>query len=268
MTVLVFRMDRVLIVIAVFVIAATFIYWRSRRTYPTVESAGVTSSKSVEPVLPMIDDTPDKPISFGYKTCWIAIPSSNAEEVLQSLAIDHLQKVNWRTGIPAAHNGFTFISSPIEGWTFVVSEQLPSLGYNPDTEEWLSLMRSLSEKFGAAQYFGSHRIVGFFAWARFANGTEERAFAYLGESGETLVDRGPKTAGELELGYNYFDSNSPDAKDDGYWERDDLCYPDEDHVLEIAGKWSINPSEIENKDQPLAVGWIGNLHRMKASRSR
>jgi hypothetical protein len=83
----------------------------------------------------------------------------------------------------------------------------------------------------------------------------------LGESGKTLVDHGSRTPGEIELGYNYFDPDSPDAEFGAYWERDDLCYPDEEHVMEVAGKWSVNPNMLEGMELPVGVGWIGNLRR-------
>ncbi|WP_372721399.1 hypothetical protein [Novipirellula sp.] len=208
-----------------------------------------------------IDPTPDRPINFGYKMSWLAIKASDAETVLESLPVHNVQLANWRTGSIAAYSGHTFVSPMVNNWVFVVSQRLPELGGERDTDDWTSLLSSLSCEHEEVQYFGTHRVVEFHAWARFTNGTETRAFAYLGERGEILVDRGRRSAGEAELGYNYFDPDSADAKPDSYWERDDLCYPDEEHVMEIAGKWSINPNLLENRGLSQGVGWVGDLVR-------
>ncbi|MFO1093965.1 MAG: hypothetical protein U0992_11735 [Planctomycetaceae bacterium] len=201
-----------------------------------------------------IDTTPDKPVAFGYKMSWLAVRASEPSEVIASLTIDKVQPANWATGVDAAYDGHTFISPSIDGWVFVLSHRLPELGHEPAVEKWTSIMRRLSTTHGEAQYFGTHRVSGFVAWSRWRSGSEERAFAY---GDETLVDRGSRTPGEIELNHDYFDSNSPEAKDDAYWERTDLEHPDEEHVMEVAGKWSINPQSLEARTTPLGCGYIG-----------
>lgn len=251
----------ILIVIAmVFAVVAAIWLLRQWSQSPALATAR-TAPKPLETLLDRIDTTPDKPINFGYKNSWLAVRASNAQDVAESLSLDNLQAANWHTGFVAACNGHTFVSPPVDGWVLVVSQQLPELGHDPDTEEWTFLLQSLSDKYRDVQYFGTHRVVGYNAWARFIDGTEQRAFAYLGESGATLVDRGSRTLGESELGYKYFDPDSPDAETEAYWEREDLCYPDEEHVMEVAGKWSVNPTTLESKELSLGVGWIGSIRR-------
>lgn len=242
----------------VIVVAVTAVIWllRKRRALPVV-----TSDFSESKLRETICDTPDKPLNFGYKVSWLAIRCSVAQDVVESLSIDCLQPANWNSGCIAAYNGLVFVSPSVEGWVFVVSQKLPELGRDSDSAEWTSLLQSLSEKFSDVQYFGTHRVVDYHAWARFKDGREERAFAYLGEAGETLVDRGSRTPGEIQLGYHYFNEQSPQAESDAYWEREDLCYPDEEHVMEVAGKWSVNPNLLEDLDAPVGVGWIGSLRR-------
>jgi hypothetical protein len=204
-----------------------------------------------------IDTAPDQPVAFGYKMSWLAIRSSNPPDVISSLELDEVQPANWATGVNAAYNGHTFISPSIDGWVFVLSHRLPELGHHKAAEKWTSLMQRLSAAHGEAQYFATHRVVGFVAWSLWRSGHEERAFAYSGESNETLVDRSSKTAGELELNYRYFDSKSSEAKDPAYRDRADLEYPDEEHVMEVAGKWSINPALLDSRTDALGCGWIG-----------
>lgn len=209
----------------------------------------------------MLNHEPDCPQNFGYKTCWLAVYSNSAEDVLASLPLSNLARANWRTGLAAAYQQRVFVTPSIDEWVLIVSPALPQLGEVSDQKSWNSMMQILSHAHEEVQYFGSHRVVGYCAWARYIDGEENRAFAYLGESIETLINREPRTPGEIELGYEYFDERSSDAITDLYWERDDLCFPDEEHVLEIAGHWSVNPSMIEELKLPPSVGWVGDWDR-------
>lgn len=236
----------------------TWFWWQYRhlcRQSPTEHLP-----KPLETLFVRIDCTPDAPVSFGYKMAWLAIKTETPERVLDLLDIQNVQPANWQTGITAAYNGHTFISPPVSGWVFVVTRKLPEPGGHSDCE-WGVLLRRLSERLGEVQYFGTHRVVEYHAWARFIEGAEVRTFAFLGERAEVLADRGEKSAGECELGYDYFVTNAPEAESDSYWEREDLCFPTEDHVMEVAGKWSINPDTLEDLGLPLSAGWIGTLIR-------
>ncbi|QDV51852.1 hypothetical protein [Gimesia fumaroli] len=215
--------------------------------------------KPLETLFDKIDSTPDSPVGFGYKISWLAIKTPDAKTVLDTLHIENVQPANWNTGVIAAYNGHTFISPPINGWVLVVSYHLPELGKEPEPDGLTPLLTILSQEFGEVQYFGTHRVVEYHAWSRYINGSEIRAFAYLGESDEILANRGADTEEEEELGYEYFDPDSPDADSDSYWEREDLCYPDETHVMEVAGLWSVNPTALEDLELPNSAGWIGNL---------
>jgi hypothetical protein len=135
---------------------------------------------------------------------------------------------------------------------------LPGLGERNNEHALLAILQSLSQRYGEAQYFATHRVVDYHVWTKYAYGSETRAFAYLGERGETLVDRGEKTPGEVELGYDYYNEKSPLAETDEYWQREDLCYPRESHVMEVAGKWSINPTLLDESDADPATGFVGD----------
>jgi hypothetical protein len=252
-------MDRILFIVVSLVILGTVAWWmRSRRITRVRSSGDLFAPKPLDALFDRIDSTPDSPVGFGYKMSWLAIKASDAGDVVESLRIRNLQAANWHTGFVAAYNGHGFISPSVSGWVFVVSKTLPELGHGADEREWTALMSALSVKYGEAQYFGTHRVSGFNAWARFIGGSEVRAFAHCDE---ILVDRGAKTAGEEELGYRYFDPESADAESESYWERDDLCYPDEEHVMEVAGKWGVNPQTLDQLNLSPGVGWIGNLVR-------
>jgi hypothetical protein len=252
-------MERFFYIAVPLLVAIAPLAWYCVRSYArSIPATNPLAPKPLETILNKIDVTPDSPTSFGYKMSWLAIKSSDAEAVLKSLDIQNVQPANWQTGFVAAYNGHVFVSPPVKGWVFVVSPNLPSPDWSNGTGAWNSLLEGLSKKFGEAQYFGTHRIVGYCAWARFINGKETRAFGFSGERGETLADGGEKTAGEIELGYDYLAADS-DIKSESYWERDDACWPDEEHVMEVAGKWSVNPMSLEELGLPRGVGWIGNF---------
>ncbi|WP_299461364.1 hypothetical protein [uncultured Gimesia sp.] len=248
-----------LILIVVFIIFVTVIMSLNRDDLLPHTADEYLSPTPLDILFETIDSTPDTPVGFGYKMSWLAIKSSDAHAVVETLVIDHLQPANWQTGITAAYHGHTFISPPVHGWVLVASYHLPELGNDAEPQRFTPLLAGLSQKFGEVQYFGTQRVVGYHAWSRFLNGTETRAFAYLGERGEILADRGEKTDAEIQLGYEYFDPDSPDADSDAHWEREDLCYPDEEHVMEIAGLWGVNPSHLEEQKLPESAGWIGKL---------
>jgi len=206
-----------------------------------------------------IDVPPDTPVNFGYKTSWLAIKTEDSSAVLDLVPIDNTQPANWHSGIEAAYKTHLFVSPPINGWTFLVGS---NFAHEEDLSgELSSLLCALSVRFGEAQYFGTHRVVEYHAWARYVNGQETRAFAYLGERGEYLADRGDKTGSELELGYDYFHPDHPDAKTDEYWDREDLLHVDEDHVMELAEKWSLNPLTLDSFSMNEGVGWIGQYRK-------
>jgi hypothetical protein len=254
-------MNSLLILAVLAVVLVGAVLWKRRGKVASAPADGSLAPKPLESLLETIDATPDRPVGFGYKMCWLAVRSENTDDVVSSLLFENRQPANWQTGFVAAYNGHTFISPSVNGWVFVVSHELPELGDPPQQQEWNDIMSSLSQEHGEVQYFGTHRVSEFHAWARFANGIEDRAFAYCDG---ILVDRGTPSTKEKELGCSYFDENSPEAKSKAYWEREDLCYPDEEHVMKIAGDWSINPISLGESDLPVGVGWIGNLVRSES----
>ena len=107
----------------------------------------------------------------------------------------------------------------------------------------LNRMVELSGTFGEAQFFASMRVSSAYCWGKAAKGKLIRWF-YEGDGNREVI--GNETPEEEAFGWQFFDSNSLDANEPGYWERKDLIYPDEEHVLQIAGKWSINPETLPN----------------------
>jgi hypothetical protein len=200
------------------------------------------------------------PISFGYKSCWIAIKSNDIDKIINSLNLSNIKEANWTFGLKEAQNinGNVFVSPILGQWVLVIGVSLPDAGDSERPDKLTPLLENLSLRIGEVQYFGTHRVVDYHAWAKVVDGNVIRAYAYLGERGETIWSKGKLTDEEKELGFYFFDETSNEAECEGYWERQDLSYPNEENVLQIAGKWGIDTS-FENGNYTPSKGLIGHL---------
>ena len=87
---------------------------------------------------------------------------------------------------------------------------------------------------------------------------------WVGERGETLWDEGEQTPEERDLGFRFFDERSPEASQEGYWERKDLSFPNEDCVTRLAGAWSLDPTTLDERFPVPGLGLLGNLPQQDA----
>ena len=83
------------------------------------------------------------------------------------------------------------------------------------------------------------------------DGRVVRAYGWLGERGEVLEDVGPRTPEEEELGFWFVDRTTVE----GDWEGVEM--PGEDDVMRIAGRWSINPQEVDAYPS-VGIGFLGD----------
>jgi hypothetical protein len=183
-------------------------------------------------------DSGDLPVSFGYKASWVAVPTADAAALAEIAGLHDLQRCSWKDGIERGYRREgVFISPTIATWTL-------AMGLHPDVSQdtFGAYLKKLSEGFGEAYYFGTHRIVGYHAWAKAKAGKIVRAFGYLGERGEFLVNIGERTADEIELGAGLVDDESA---------------PNEETVLELASKWVLDPRELETYEDANGPGWFG-----------
>jgi hypothetical protein len=204
-----------------------------------------------------LDATPDNPVGFGYKIAWLAVQAASPSDVADCLQLQNRELANWRTGINRAYDDMIFVTPQVDSWIFVVSSILPEPSTETDKNKWHEMMVRLSVVFGECQYFGSHRIVGFAAWGRFVNGKEVRVYAYLGESGEVLVDRGAVTPQERALIFMESERSIVPKSSD---EIDDYVDgPSEEDVLTMARAWSIDPTTIESFGCLVGTGIAGSI---------
>lgn len=198
-----------------------------------------------------VNSAPSSPVSFGYKLEWLAIKNVEGEELVKHLNKKNRKffRTNWSSGVEGSYEGYCFISPAVNSWTLVLN---PNLG-NLSDKDTRNILRLLSKEFGEAQFFGSHRIVSYAAWARFVNGELIRGFSIA--DGHIDMDAGDLTT--LEENYIEQEKKSMSIEDINQYEVEgfhSILYG-EDKVMEIAGLWSINPQNLPNYKSN-SLGWI------------
>jgi len=184
------------------------------------------------------------PQAFSYKFQWIVIDTTDASPVVSALGLKDVRPATWDID-PYDHRG-VFVSPSVLDWTYVLGGHLP-----PNFPQFVPRLEDLSRRFGEVQYFATHRVVELHAWAKAIDGRIVRGYCWVGESCEIVMDVGGLTPEEEELGFSRF-INSHTASGD--WEAVD--FPDEEDVMHIAGKWSINPQELDAYDSE-GPGFLG-----------
>jgi hypothetical protein len=248
--------------------------------------------------MPSFEQTPDKPQPFGFKVNWFALKASDPGSVLDAFEIGEATPSNWASGIAAAYSydaplgdvPWIFMSPPVNGWILAVSSSLlyPTIETHHDIgKRFDALFSRLMERFDDVQFFGSHRVSDFVAWARAVKGKPMRVFAWSGCNGEVLANVGERTPEEAKLGIINLTGLSPsDAVDkifkivgeqqdeadalvaSGLSRREALArvrqngrggFPDETDVIELAALWSLDPSRLGEQDHPVDLGLAARL---------
>ena len=183
----------------------------------------------------ILDDTPDGPVPFGYKTSWAAVKCGSPDEVINALQLSG-RRADWTTGLAAAMRGQgLFVSPCLDGYVLVVGQELRQVP---------------PEAFAEVQQFASHRVSDYYPWALYRDGRKLREFEYW--DGVTSVDDGPLTPEEQALGFGTLPRKHEGQESA---ERSDMRLPDEEDVLNIAAAWGIDP-RFENQTYPPSVGWL------------
>jgi hypothetical protein len=243
-----------------------------------------------------LDQTPDKPKSFGHKVSWFAVKVSDPARVLDALEFERGTPANWASGFAAAvrfptalESDWVFVAPPISGWVLVVGSGLPYPGERVHEigRKFDVLFSRLMMRFADVQFFGSHRVSSFVAWARAQDGEPKRVFAYA-DSG-VLANVGEQTPEEAKLKFANLNDLSPSAATDRMveiWDQQEAeadalvaqglslreawarveqgggSFPDERDVVELAALWSIDPRQLSNQDYPLELGLAARLPKI------
>jgi hypothetical protein len=190
-----------------------------------------------------------------------------------------------------------FVSPPVLGWTLAIGGVgvIPGVT-EPAFDRFLC---RLSARLGHVQYFGNHRVSSFAAWAKAQHGRIVRAygvddsttrvnigdmtleeielgFDFLSERAtpaevaeheakveadrvrmESLRDEVETMREEAEARGEQFDESILD--DARFESRIDCLIPNEDSVMLLAGRWSIDPMRLEELEVGPGLGLIGTV---------
>lgn len=203
-----------------------------------------------------INIEPDSAVSFGYKCIWFAVRTDNKNRLAEIFSLKDIVDCNWKIGIDKAYEGAVFITPTIDNWTLVVGWGLPYDDGAGGVEKVKDALQILSKEFGEAQFFCTERISEYHCWMKSISGDVVRVYIFLGEIGQNTLVEGNPTAFEQTL--NLANTLSDEAKNAGYFENKDLTWPDEDLVMQIAGHWSIDPTQLEQRhDIKPGLGLLG-----------
>ena len=225
-------------------------------------SSQTESQAANQTTMPEIHTQPDRPLSFGFKTNWLAVKSDSPEAVLEKLPLQNIQPANWQSSFQIMEAADyqsslqpVFVSPYIRGWVFVVSHlALPCL--HPE-RPFNMLTKPLLDRFKEVQYFGSYRVTDYLAWAKAEDGKWIRRF----ETSDSCIleNFGGQTATEKSLNLVYVESEEEFERNEIFekW----IAAQDEETPAQLAGLWSINPLELENMDLPPSTGYLGYIEK-------
>jgi len=198
----------------------------------------------------------DLPCAFGCKMAWIAVRTRDTAKLIEALQLKDAHSVNWSLGIGTIYSDRiglkrVFVTPPIDGWSFVVGLSLPHPMGDAFEDHCSPLLSQLSRAFGTVHYFASLPELEYFAWVVLREGQMVRGFA-CGSEG-VMWNRGPVTVDEYTVNNAMFDIRLVgDDSDAGY-----VQVLREEHVLELARRWSLDPTRLDMRDDLEAgIGYL------------
>lgn len=205
------------------------------------------------------DRAPDRPQPFGYRMAWLAIRTTDTQQVIDALGLKSVQASNWSSGLGTAYSeelGEThvFVAPPVEGWTFVIGLPLPHPLGPAFHDKATPFLLELGGAFSEVQYYFSYPVIDFFAWARVVDGRLVRAFA-IGDEG-VIWNKGRPSRPERAMGLRLFELRGIQGRR-GDAGGELLLYPTEDHVIALAAQWSLDPTRIDARRVDPALGYVG-----------
>lgn len=206
----------------------------------------------------IFQDAPDRPAAFGYKMAWLAVRTRDVAAVVEALGLLEPAPCNWDSGIGTVYDdrlgtNHVFVTPPVNGWTFAVGLALPHPVGRSFVDKCTPLLIGLGGRFVEVQYFFTSPPIDFFAWARMLDGRLVRAFA-VGDEG-IIWSKGRTTQEERSLGLKLFELRGVRGRR-GDAGGEIILHPTEEHVMRLAGRWSIDPTTLERSAAPQGLGRI------------
>jgi len=194
--------------------------------------------------------------AFDGPCRWLAIRSRSMEAVLSALELDDATPCSWNDGVARFAEHHLFVSPPIRGWILVVGKGLPDP--SDEIDHCFHVVRNMSDRLGSVQFFSSNPSVDHHAWVQAEDGIILRAYA---RAEETQWNQGKMTRAERDIGmtcFDYFDHPRPQTFETGK-----MSLSNSEKLHSLAGRWSIDPTSIEQATLPPELGFSGNLHHFR-----
>lgn len=224
----------------------------------TVAIAALKLAPELEQRRVIFDCEPDRPCGFGSDMAWVAVKSESPMEVMSALGVAAAEPSNWNSGIGTVYDAGlgqrrVFVSAPVDGWVFVVGTALPHPSGRAFVDKCLPLLTAMSERLGEVQYFAAFPEIDLYAWAKLTSGRVVRAVA-VGDDG-VLWNRGRTTREERALGLRLFELRGVRGRR-GDAGGELLMHPTEEHVMRLAGAWSVNPTLLDSMKAAPSRGYV------------
>jgi len=189
---------------------------------------------------------PDAAKAWGYKTAWLAMRSSSSQDVARALVTCGLAKgnpapCNWDSGWKRAMRAgrWMFVTPPLQGHVFVLECWVADADMS-------GKLAKLSATLGTTVYaFLSHRGVTAAGWVVAEAGAVRRAWVVT--DGEVVLQQGEPTAEEKALKLD-FAAEPEDEDSEEAW----AAVRSESTVVELARRWTVDPTKLEGKGGPTA----------------
>jgi hypothetical protein len=181
-------------------------------------------------------------IPFGYKNSWFVFknPDFNAIQKRLKNELDYISTLDFEKGLKEGWGGYFALLRPINQFTILIS----SNGGN-----FLEIAKEISKELGIIEYYMTHRSSNLIALTRFEFGITKREFVVSGDSG-VITNEGTPTEIEIKIAerermLSIKEANKDDVE---FYKKQELLsfLGDEEHLMEIAENWSINPSKLND----------------------
>lgn len=174
---------------------------------------------------------------FGYRMAWLAVRTEDHARLAGILGLESGQPVGWNEGLAAIYAEErpmrVLVSRPLESWCFVVGLALPYPAGPRFVDRCTPLLETLAGVFPDVQLYLTLPEFDLYAWARYRDGKLVRAYAAGDEGG--IWSKGEVTIEEVAAGLE------PGSG------------IDEDRVIALAARWSLDPTALEGPAQRPAL---------------
>lgn len=179
--------------------------------------------------------------SFGYKMAWVAIRSDDELAIVDAIGLLEARWLPWDSAVEKAYRGEVVGVTPVmDGWVLVFGREI--FGWQSDDD--YGPVNELAKRFEEVQYFATHRVSEGHIWARWLNGQRVRLMEHIDE----MREEGQRTAVEGDILVPKYPDEDPE------W-----ISVEESDVMMVAGKWSINPDLLEERELKESHILVGKL---------